>query len=68
MSGYKIEFICEPFQVKKPHGISFSDGENKLIDLEVVQKMLQKVLLDAPRLSPEISFLTCLLYRGRGAI
>ena len=41
MSGYKIEFICEPFQVKKPHGIAFSDEEKKLIDLEV-QKMLQK--------------------------
>jgi len=33
VSGYKIEFICEPFQVKKPRGIVFSDE---------VQKMLQK--------------------------
>ena len=41
MSGYKIEFVCEPFQVKTPHGIVFSDEEKKLIDLEV-QKMLQK--------------------------
>ena len=41
VSGYKIEFICEPFQVRKPHGIAFSDEEKKLIDLEV-QKMLQK--------------------------
>lgn len=39
--GYKIEFVCEPFQVNKPHGIVFSDEEKKLIDLEV-QKMLQK--------------------------
>ena len=41
MKGYKIEFVCEPFQVNKPHGIVFSDDEKKLIDLEV-QKMLQK--------------------------
>ena len=41
MSGYKIEFVCEPFQVNKPRGIVFSDEEKKLIDLEV-QKMLQK--------------------------
>ena len=41
MSAYKIEFICEPFQVKKPHGIVFSDEEKKLIGLEV-QKILQK--------------------------
>ena len=41
MSGYKIEFICEAFQVKNPHGIAFSDKEKKLIDFEV-QKMLQK--------------------------
>ena len=41
MSGYKIEFICEPFQVKNPHGIAFSDKEKKLIDFKV-QKMLQK--------------------------
>ena len=41
MSGYKIEFISEPFQVKKPHGTAFSVEEKKLIDLEV-QKMLQK--------------------------
>ena len=40
-SGCEIEFICEPFQVKKPHGIIFSDEEKKLIDLEV-RKMLQK--------------------------
>ena len=39
--GYKIEFVCEPFQVNKPHGIVFSDEEKKLFDLEV-QKMLQK--------------------------
>ena len=37
----KIEFICEPFQVKKPNGIAFSVEENKLIDLDA-QKMLQK--------------------------
>ena len=41
VSGYKIEFICEPFQVKKPRGIVFFDEEKKLIGLEV-QKMLQK--------------------------
>ena len=41
VSGYKIEFICEPFQVRKPHGIAFSVEEKKFIDLEV-QKMLQK--------------------------
>ena len=42
VSGYKIEFICEPFRVNKPHGIVFPDEEKKLIiDLEV-QKMLQK--------------------------
>ena len=41
VSGYKIEFICEPFQVRKPHGIAFSVKEKKFIDLEV-QKMLQK--------------------------
>ena len=41
VSGSKIEFICEPFQVKKPHGISFSDEKKKLIDLEVL-KMFQK--------------------------
>ena len=39
--GYKIEFVCEPFQANKPHGIVFSDEEKKLIDLEV-QKMLQE--------------------------
>ena len=36
--GYKIEFVCELFQVNKPHG---TDEEKKLIDLEV-RKMLQK--------------------------
>ena len=41
VKGYKIEFVWEPFQVNKPHGIGFSDEEKKLIDLEV-QKMLQK--------------------------
>ena len=39
--GYKIEFVCEPFQVNKPHGIVFSDEEKQIPDLEV-QKMLQK--------------------------
>ena len=53
--GYKIEFVCEPFQVNKPHGIVFSDEEKKLIDLEV-QRMLQKVLLDAPHLTQDNSF------------
>ena len=43
VKGYKIEFVYEPFQVNKPHGIVFSDEEKKLIDLEG-QKMLQKVL------------------------
>ena len=37
VSLYKIEFICEPFQVKKPHGIAFSDNKKKLIDREVSQ-------------------------------
>ena len=41
VKGYKIEFVCEPFQVNKPQRIVFSDEEKKLIDLEV-QKMLQK--------------------------
>ena len=41
MSGYKIEFICEPFQVKKPHEIGFYNDEKKLIEFEV-QWMLQK--------------------------
>ena len=35
VKGYKIEFVCEPFQVNKPHGIVFSDEEKKL-------RMLQK--------------------------
>ena len=39
---FVCEFVCEPFQVNKPHGIVFfSDEEKNLIDLEV-QKMLQK--------------------------
>ena len=67
VSGYKIEFICEPFQVRKPHAIAFSVEEKKLIDLEV-QKMFQKVLLDASRLTPDNSFLTCLLFQRRVAI
>ena len=33
VSGYKIEFICEPFQVKKPREIVFSDDKKKLIQL-----------------------------------
>ena len=41
MSGYKIEFVCEPFQVQKPNKIVFSDEEKQLIDLEV-HKMFQK--------------------------
>ena len=41
VKGYKIEFVCEPFQVNKPHGTVFSDEEKKLFDLKV-QKMLQK--------------------------
>ena len=52
VSGYKIEFIREPFQVKKPHGISFSDREKKLIDLEVVQKMLQKSAIRRASFNP----------------
>ena len=51
MSGYKIEFICEPFQVKKPHGIVFSDEEKNLIELEV-QKMLQKGAIRHASFSP----------------
>ena len=66
--GYNSEFVCEPFQVNKPHGIVFfSDEEKKLIDLEV-QNMLQKVLLDAPHLTRDNSFLTCLSYQRSVAI
>ena len=41
VKGYKIEFVSEPFQVNKPHGIVFPEEEKNVIDLEV-QKMLQK--------------------------
>ena len=51
VSGYKLEFVCEPFQVNKPRGIVFSDVEKKLINLEV-QKMLQKGAIRRASFSP----------------
>ena len=51
VKGYKIEFVCEPFQVSKPHRIVFSDKEKKLIDLEV-QKMLQKGAIRSASFNP----------------
>ena len=66
VSGYKIEFICEPFQVKKPHGISFSDEEKKLIDLEV-QKMLQKIAIRRASFNPrKIVFNLFIIPKKRG--
>ena len=38
VSGYKIEFIQEPFQMTVPHAIRFSTEETEFIELEV-QKM-----------------------------
>ena len=49
--GYKIEFVCEPFQVNKPHGIIFSDEEKNLIDLEV-RKMLQRGVIRRAAFDP----------------
>ena len=55
--GYKIEFVCEPFQVNKPHGIVFSDEEKKLIALiSKFRRYYKKVLLDAPHLTQDNSF------------
>ena len=60
--GYKIEFVCEPCQVNKPHGIVFSDEEKKLIDFEV-QKMLQKGAIRRASFDPRQFISTCLLYK-----
>ena len=57
--GYKIEFVCEPFQVNKPHG--------KQIDLEV-QKMLQKGAIRRASFDPRQFISTCLLYQRSVAI
>ena len=62
MRDYKIEFVCEPFQVNKPRGIVFSDEEKKLIDLEV-QKMLQKGAIRRVSFDPRQFISTCLLYQ-----
>ena len=67
MRGYKIEFVCEPFQVNKPHGIVFSDEEKKLIHLEV-QKMLQKGAIRRISFDPRQFISTCLLYQRSVAI
>ena len=67
VKGYKIEFVCEPFQVNKPHGIVFSDEEKKLIDLEV-QKMLQKGAIRRASFDPRQFISTCLLYQRSVAI
>ena len=67
MRGYKIEFVCEPFQVNKPHGIVFSEEEKNLIDLEV-QKMLQKGAIRRASFDPRQFISTCLLYQRSVAI
>ena len=41
VTGNKIEFIYEPFQMRVPHAVRFSAEETEFIELEV-QKMLSK--------------------------
>ena len=41
VSGYKIEFICEPIQTKIPNKMGFSKTEESSIDVEI-DKLLNK--------------------------
>ena len=52
MTGFKIEFVCQPFQFNKPHGIVFSDEKKKLTDLQVQKMSIMQ--LDTPHLTPDI--------------